>query len=74
MTDQILLRNQVDGILYLTLNNPDKRNSLSGHLLEGLKDGLDDIQDDSSVRVVVIRSEGPAVSYTHLTLPTILLV
>ena len=65
MTDQILLRNQVDGILYLTLNNPDKRNSLSGHLLEGLKDGLDDIQDDSSVRVVVIRSEGPAFSSGH---------
>ena len=65
MTDQLLIRNQVDGILYLTLNNPDKRNSLSGHLLEGLKDGLDDIQDDSSVRVVVIRSEGPAFSSGH---------
>ena len=56
MTDQLLIRNQVDGILYLTLNNPDRRNSLSGHLLAGLKDSLDDIQ---------------AVSYTHLTLPTI---
>ena len=38
MTDQLLIRNQVDGILYLTLNNPDRRNSLSSHLLTELND------------------------------------
>ena len=65
MTDQLLIRNQVDGILYLTLNNPGRRNSLSGHLLAGLKDSLDDIQDDLTVKVVVIRSEGPAFSSGH---------
>ena len=65
MTDQLLLRKQVDGILYLTLNNPDRRNSLSSPLLAELKGSLDDIHDDSTVSVVVIRSEGPAFSSGH---------
>ena len=65
MIDQLILHKQDDGILYLTLNNPDRRNSLSSHLLAELKDSLDDIQDDSTVRVVVVRSEGPACSSGH---------
>ena len=65
MIDQLILHKQDDGILYLTLNNPDRRNSLSSHLLAELKDSLDDIQDDSTVRVVVVRSEGPAFSSGH---------
>jgi len=65
MTDRLLLRKQVDGILYLTLNNPDRRNSLSSRLLVALKESLDHIQDDSTVRVVVVRSEGPAFSSGH---------
>ncbi len=65
MIDQLILHKQDDGILYLTLNNPDSRNSLSSHLLAELKDSLDDIQDDSTVRVVVVRSEGSAFSSGH---------
>jgi len=65
MTDQFLLRTQVDGILCLTLNNPDSRNSLSSHLLAELKDSFDYIRDDPTVRVVVVRSEGPAFSSGH---------
>jgi len=65
MIDQLSLHKQDDGTLYLTLNNPDSRNSLSSHLLAELKDSLDDIQDDSTVRVVVVRSEGPAFSSGH---------
>ena len=65
MIDQLILHKQDDGILYLTLNNPDRRNSLSSHLLAELKDSLDDIQDDSTVRVVVVRSEGSAFSSGH---------
>ena len=65
MIDQLILHKQDDGILYLTLNNPDRRNSLSSHLLAELKDSLDDIQDDPTVRVVVVRSEGPAFSSGH---------
>jgi enoyl-CoA hydratase/carnithine racemase len=65
MIDQLILHKQDDGILYLTLNNADRRNSLSSHLLAELKDSLDDIQDDSTVRVVVVRSEGPAFSSGH---------
>ena len=65
MTDQLLIENHVDGILYLTLNNPDKRNSLSSVLLTKLKDCFDDIQDAPAVRVVVLRSEGSAFSSGH---------
>ena len=65
MTEQFLLRNQVGGILYLTLNNQDRRNSLSRRLLSELKDSFDAMKDDPTVRVVVVRSEGPAFSSGH---------
>ena len=65
MTNQFLLRNLVGDILYLTLNDQDRRNSLSRRLLSELKDSFDSIQDDPTVRVVVVRSEGPVFSSGH---------
>ena len=65
MTDKPLLRNQVGGILYLTLNNKDRMNSLSMSLLSALKSSFEDIKDNPTVKVVVIRSEGPAFSSGH---------
>ena len=53
-------------VAVLTLNRPEARNSLSEGLIAELDAALREIHDDASVRAVVI-----AVSYTHLTLPTI---
>jgi enoyl-CoA hydratase/carnithine racemase len=54
-----------DGVAVLTLNNPGRRNALSSELLETLKEYLARFKDDRSVRVVVLRAEGPVFSSGH---------
>lgn len=54
----ILLREQQDGVLTLTLNRPEQFNALSGELLGQLQDALDQIATDTSVRVIVIAGNG----------------
>ena len=65
MAEQPLLYDQVDGIAILTLNNLERRNALSSPLLEALRERLDRIREDSTVRVVVLRSTGPVFSSGH---------
>ena len=65
MTDQQLLHRRTDGIVILTLNNPDRRNALSSVMLAELKAALDRIKEDSTVRVVILRSQGPVFSSGH---------
>jgi enoyl-CoA hydratase/carnithine racemase len=61
----ILLRDDLDGIAVLTLNQPQTRNSLSEAMLEALGDALTAIAHDDSVRVLVIAANGPAFSAGH---------
>lgn len=49
-----------DGVLWLTLNEPERRNSLSAAILEGLQSGLDDAATDDEVRSIVITGSGSA--------------
>ena len=65
MTDQQLLHRRTDGIAILTLNNPDRRNALTSVMLAELKAALDRIKEDSTVRVVILRSQGPVFSSGH---------
>lgn len=53
------------GVATLTLNNPERRNALSSSTLDALDRLLGEIADDSDVRVVVLRSEGPVFSSGH---------
>ena len=46
------------GVLTLTLDRPDKRNALSGALVEALHAGLERADLDAEVRVVVLRGAG----------------
>ena len=46
------------GVLTLTLDRPDKRNALSGALVEALHDGLERADLDADVRVVELRGAG----------------
>jgi enoyl-CoA hydratase/carnithine racemase len=64
-SDLILLREDVDGIAVLTLNEPQSRNSLSEAMLEALSDALTAIGHDESVRVLVIAANGAAFSAGH---------
>lgn len=66
LVDQpILLRNDSDGITTLTLNRPAQYNALSGELLAELQAALDAIDQDDSVRVVVIAANGKAFCPGH---------
>lgn len=53
-----VLRAVSDGIAYLTLNRPDKRNALNQALIRGLKEELRAADRDDEVRVVAIRGAG----------------
>ncbi|MBT8436772.1 MAG: enoyl-CoA hydratase/isomerase family protein, partial [Gammaproteobacteria bacterium] len=61
----ILLREESDGIATLTLNRPAQYNALSGDMLDALQAALDEINDDASVRVVVIAANGKAFCPGH---------
>jgi len=61
----ILLREDLDGIAVLTLNQPQTRNSLSEAMLEALGDALTAIAHDDSVRALLIAANGPAFSAGH---------
>jgi enoyl-CoA hydratase/carnithine racemase len=61
----ILLREDSDGITTLTLNRPAQYNALSGELLTELQASLDDINQDDSVRVVIIAANGKAFCPGH---------
>lgn len=65
MSEEPVLYEIIDGIAILTLNNPRKRNALSLAVLAALKTHLGNIKDDPTIRVVVVRSQGPVFSSGH---------
>ena len=54
-----------DGIAFLTLNHPERRNALSRAMLTALKEQLGRIAADDRARVVILRAEGPVFSAGH---------
>ena len=63
--EQVLLRDDAEGICTLTLNRPDKRNPLSTQMLSALQNTLDDIADDKTVKVVILAAKGPVFCSGH---------
>ncbi len=61
----ILVVESARGVVRLTLNRPEKRNSLSLELLTELELALTNIAADSSARVVVLASRGPVFCSGH---------
>ena len=55
-----LLYSVADGVGTVTLNRPAKRNALNRALLDGLAASFERLEGDPAVRVVVVRSNGPA--------------
>lgn len=64
-TDPILLRDDSNGVTTLTLNRPQQYNALSSRLLSELQQQLDDIDQDQSVKVVIIAANGKAFCSGH---------
>jgi 2-(1,2-epoxy-1,2-dihydrophenyl)acetyl-CoA isomerase len=57
----ILLTRRESGVLWLTLNRPERKNSISPELRDELLSGLDDARTDEEIRCVVITGAGDAV-------------
>ena len=58
MNDGILLREEENGIVTLTLNRPDVMNSFNFQLLHALRDQIEDVRFKSDVRVIIITGAG----------------
>jgi enoyl-CoA hydratase/carnithine racemase len=63
--EDILLREDRDGVVTLTLNRPAQFNALSETLLAALQAALDDIAADARVRCVVLAAAGKAFCAGH---------
>lgn len=58
MSDDVLLAEQKDGVLVMTLNRPEVMNSLNCEMLHALKDKIETVRFQTEVRVVIITGAG----------------
>jgi len=63
--EPMLLRRDLDGVAWLTLNRPGQFNALSRAMLESLIAAVDEIAADRSVRAVVLAGAGKAFCAGH---------
>ena len=56
----LLIQERAKGVLWLTLNRPERKNSISPELREELLAALDDARSDDEIRCVVITGAGDA--------------
>jgi methylglutaconyl-CoA hydratase len=54
----VVIEEVADGVAWLTLNRPDKRNALNDELVGSLKQALRGAAEDDAVRVVAVRGAG----------------
>jgi enoyl-CoA hydratase/carnithine racemase len=57
MTEQVQIETS-NGILTLTLARPDKKNALTNEMYGALADAIEGAENDTAVRVILIRGEG----------------
>jgi methylglutaconyl-CoA hydratase len=60
MNANLVERVDVGPVAILTLNRPEQRNALSRSLVARLRDEVDRVESDSTIRVVVLTGAGPA--------------
>jgi 1,4-dihydroxy-2-naphthoyl-CoA synthase len=61
----LLLERVEDGVLYLTLNRPERYNVLSDAMMGALRERLDAAAADPDLRVIVLAAEGKAFCAGH---------
>ena len=65
-SDPVLLKSDnIGGVVTLELNRPGQFNSLSDELLDSLQRALDELAQDSAVRVIVLAANGRAYCAGH---------
>ncbi len=65
MPDDLILRDDAEGIATLTLNAPARLNALSDAMLTALSAALTAVRTDAAIRVVVLRGAGRAFCAGH---------
>jgi enoyl-CoA hydratase/carnithine racemase len=63
--EQILLREDRDGICTLTMNRPGQMNLLTSEMLSALQGQFDSLKSDESVRVVILAAAGKGFCAGH---------
>ena len=64
--ENILLKSHSDnGILRLTLNDPNNKNALSESMMQELLKAISNASEDNSVKVIVIASTGDVFCSKH---------
>ncbi len=58
MNDNILLKDEQDGVILLTLNRPEVMNSFNFDLLHALKKQIEDVKFKPEIRVIIITGTG----------------
>jgi enoyl-CoA hydratase/carnithine racemase len=58
MTESVLLKDQRDGVLLLTLNRPNKKNAINNAMWIELRETLQHARRDDDIRVLVITGAG----------------
>ena len=64
-SEPLLLRDERDGVVTLTLNRPRQFNALSAELIAAMQDAFDMLAGDESCRVVVLAAAGKAFCAGH---------
>jgi enoyl-CoA hydratase/carnithine racemase len=62
MSEQLLVDRRADGIVVLTLNDPDRRNAMSDTMTEVWGATIEDLRGDPDLRCVVVTGAGHAFS------------
>ncbi len=65
MADDLVLREDADGVATLTLNRPDKLNALTPSVFVALRGHLDDLASDATVKCVVLTGAGRSFCAGH---------
>lgn len=65
MTEDILIRKDADAVATLTMNTPKTLNALSEDMIAALQAQFDDLMEDRSTRVVILRGAGKAFCAGH---------
>lgn len=65
MSEELLVREDRGAVAWLTLNDPAKLNVLSDEMLAALQGTFDQIEQDDTVRAVVLRGAGKAFCAGH---------
>ena len=65
MINEILLQEHSDGILGITMNNPDKLNALSESMIDALQEAFDEAAETPGVKCIILRGAGRAFCAGH---------